>query len=51
MFIKIQHDLAEKGEGGIWRLFMVPDWRLRDLGSSFTLQIMLVDDMGDILKV
>ena len=36
IFIKIRHDLAEKGEGGTWRMLMVPDWRLRGLGSSFT---------------
>ena len=49
--MKIRHDLAEKREGGTWMMLMVPDWRLRGLGKSFTLQIMLVDDMGDKLKV
>ena len=34
--IKIRHDLAEKGEGGTWSMLMVPDWRFRGLGSSFT---------------
>ena len=46
--MKIRHDLAEKGEGGTWRMLMVPDWRLGGIGSSSTSKIMLVDDIGDI---
>ena len=30
---------------------MFPDWRLGGMGSSFSSWIMLVDDIGDILKV
>ena len=32
--MKTQHDLFEKGEGGTWRMLMVPDWILGGWGSS-----------------